>query len=173
MWTVKKSEFGRRLEALTVRVTSPDGHILASVKGRGSPVVSFDSPESIERYRSADDLARQVNTTLGRAMLARSDGRKYIVEKFSRLVVRSEANDDEEASEFQLKCSDLVGYGFSPSELIDVATIGLRDWEVDIDADLFLRIESAELCAELNAAIRQASSSYAAKVRDLRNTMFD
>lgn|GEM_PF-4246281 len=166
------SELRARLNELKVRALSPDGKVRALAKGRSQPIVSFAERDDYAKYRDAASLADEVSGALERAFKGQEDGRKMIVDKFSRLERDDAEHWDAEVRRMYSELNSTSVTGHSGSDTVRVTTVGLRSWRVRIRPGTLETMTPERFCGEVNAAVRDAHQRYLGAMRRMKSDTF-
>jgi hypothetical protein len=165
-------KLAEQLAAVAVRAESPDGRVLATIRGRGLPVVSVPDPDDYDAYRGEGDLAAQTARAIERAVAEAENGRREAISRYSRLVVDERFPDDPRRRGFRRQRDELIGGGLSDSDLVDVSTTGLHTWQLDIRPGALRQLTASEFCSEVNVAIRDAHRDFTGQLYELKRKMF-
>lgn len=162
------SELRTRLNELTVRALSPDGRVRALLKGRRQPVISFADRDDYGKYRDAAALAGEVSGALERAFKGRDDGRKMIVDKYSRLERDESEHWNATVRRMYTELHSTTVTGHSSGDTIRVDTKGMRSFRVRIKPGTLDAMTPEQFCAEVNIAVRDAYSRYIGTMRRMK-----
>lgn len=166
------TEFGKRLNEMTVRATSPDSNVRAVLRGRGQASISLTSADVLDQYSNVEALAGQIAHAIERVMSGAEQGRRKLVDEFSRLRVDDTPHWDAERRRYRADRDELPARGKSPHDIVRVETAGLRTWTVGIRPGALERVTAAELCSEVNHAVKDVHRNYAQRLYELKKQRF-
>lgn len=164
-------EVGDKLDALEVRVLSPDGDI----KGKLTADTDVDIVFKNDRYyrsTSPETLAHQLGRVLTLLAVGRVRERQQILEA-ADFEFRDDENQhwDKRVRRFHEARANVTAAGHSPGRKISIATVGLRDFRVRFDKDLTRRLDKTEFIAEFRGAVAAMVVAYSQRMVELKTEM--
>lgn len=163
------AELADRLDALTVRCTSPDGNIDGAWnRNTRLRIAFFDN--SYEDY-SERELERQLSAlaNLLRVGFTRGYVRALATVSGPQIVDAGDESDDEETRKFKAALRNITSAGMSDEHCVFVRARGLERWDVTIRNGSLAELSEAEFVTELLHAVRENLTDHRDKVNELRD----
>ncbi|MFD0559945.1 hypothetical protein FB566_0598 [Stackebrandtia endophytica] len=159
-----------RLNALTVRVQSPDRNITAQMRGRSDLSLTF-AAGSYATY-DEESLAAQLSRLATSLWIGLQRGTDEALKGTDVEAVRTPDDAwDEDSRKFLKARREVVGNGRSPGNCVKVETVGMRDWRIRIRPGTLATYHETELIGELLTAVVAARNDYTIQVEELSERM--
>lgn len=160
-----------QLDAVEVRVFSPDGNIKGRLAGGNEVDIRFKSDEY---YRSvpAESLGHQLGRVLTLLAVGRIRQRHEILEAADFEVYSDrKPHWDARVRRFHEKRAQVKAMAHSPRKHIAIATLGLREFKVRFDSGLTRKLDKAEFVSEFQGAVSALVSAYSEQMSELKTAM--
>lgn len=169
--TVLMGQVADGLEALTVRVASPDTNIQGELKDRR---VRFAfRPGSYRTYREPD-LEHQFARLLTLMSTGYRRGHRQIMSESGFTGIVDPGDVDDEATRRYLKgMADLRTTGATSRKTIRFRATGMREWQCRIAEGTLARLPEKQLVSEAEAAIQALINDYLKLRLFLKDECFD
>ncbi|HZE39032.1 MAG TPA: hypothetical protein VE172_09510 [Stackebrandtia sp.] len=161
-----------RLDAMVVRVSSPDGRIAGELRNRDDITVSFPAG-GFRRYTE-----RGLEHQLSRLVLRLWTGYRRgfdtaLAEALDGNPEKPRRSWDANQRRFHTAQAETVAEGMSPAECVYLRTAGMRSCDVVVRDGTVNKMDESEFVAELLGAYRAMNRDFRAKMYELRAEHFD
>ena len=166
---------GELLRAMTVTVESPDGNIWARVHDYTQVLLGFH-PWTFDRYDEST-LAYQLSRLGILTWVAWSRERTELYRRSLNLSTeeaqRAEQTDDPHRRRYQAELEAIEAHGVSAHGTLRVHTVGMLQWQVDIEPGALRRLGEQPFLGEIHSAFEALMRDRERKIITLKGDYFD
>lgn len=164
-------ELAEKLDALTVRVTSPDGQIKARLRNRSEVALKFH-PEEYRMYKESvlEGQLAQLFSSLWSGWMS---GYRAAVAARGLTLASEAAVADETHRRFLRERHEVVGSGTDSSGRVRAKTRGDSEWKFKLEPGVVAMLDEDEFVKAVIAATGQAKADRNAKIEAFKRECFD
>ena len=164
-------ELESRLESATIKATSPDQQLGATICGFSQPAV-FMRPGAYHHYTESS-LSRQLSQLLTQLWAEGRRAHLQILRRDSADILMDDAVEfGMERRRFRQGAELIRTEASSPEQHIRVRTRALVDWDVELVDGMLHRYSEAEFLSVLTAVLSEAFMSHQGKLSELRDEVY-
>ncbi len=161
-----------RLDALTVRVKSPDSRILGKLFQERIDVEFVDDDAYFE-YATAAELEQQLDKVLFALMEAHRNATRAAVTELTSFTFEDGPHWDACQRRFRAKRDDILAAGFSKCARVAVSSVGLADAKVEIAPKIMDDCNDAQFLRLFHEAAANMRWDWKIQLWELKKTAFD